>query len=99
LLSGKQDSRNSKNRPGILNQSRPTIFSKPVKKSLSAENGTKKELILSMGHNVHKLICNPQNGEIVVVQYHAKFAQNDDSNTYSYNYLLWMPISQVSFYG
>jgi hypothetical protein len=56
-----------------------------------------KQFILSMGHNVHKLIFNPQTSEIEVVQYHAKFAQNDDSNTYKYHYSLWMPLSKVSY--
>jgi hypothetical protein len=54
-----------------------------------------KQFILSMGHNVHKLIFNPQTSEIEVVQYHAKFAQNDDSNTYKYHYSLWMPLSKT----
>ena len=51
---------------------------------------------LSMGHNIHDLSIGPNSDVIKVVQYIAKFTQNNSRNKSTYHYMLWMPFKQVS---
>lgn len=76
-------------------RSGPPLKSFNLRSALLAQsNESAVQHILSMGHNVVYLRYNKHADVIEVVQYHAKFAQNDDSsNTYTYRYLLWMPLS------
>jgi len=49
-----------------------------------------------MGHRIHQISYNPISDAIKVIQYNAKFAQNDSSNVQTYNYMLWAPSINVS---
>jgi len=49
---------------------------------------------LSMGHNIHDLSIGPNSDVIKVVQYIAKFTQNNSRNKSTYHYMLWMPFKQ-----
>lgn len=60
--------------------------------SLSMENTH----TLSMGHRIHQISYNSSTDAIEVIQYHAKFAQNDSSNIQAYDYMTWAPSIGVS---
>ncbi len=49
---------------------------------------------LSMGHRVHIISYNPQSESVKVVSHLARSASNRPHNTYSYQYNIWMPITQ-----
>jgi hypothetical protein len=75
-------------------RSGPPLKSFNLRSALIAQsNESAVQHILSMGHNVVYLRYNKHADVIEVVQYHAKFANDDSSNTYTYRYLLWMPLS------
>ena len=50
---------------------------------------------LSMGHRIQIITYNQVSDAIDVVTYTATFAQNVASNTYTYNYMLWSPTTEV----
>jgi len=80
--------------PDALKRSSHAVrFSNLRSEILSQTNESAVQHILSMGHNVVYLRYNKNADVIEIVQYHAKFANDDSSNTYTYRYLLWMPLS------
>jgi hypothetical protein len=50
--------------------------------------------VLSMGHRFHIISCNPTSDCVDVVQYLAKNAYNNEYNTFTYNYNIWMPATE-----
>jgi len=50
--------------------------------------------ILSMGHRFHIISCNPTSDCVDVVQYLAKNAYNNEYNTFTYYYNIWMPATE-----
>ena len=49
---------------------------------------------LTMGHQLQELTYDPSSDTIEVIRFNEKRAQNDESNTYSYQYLLYSPLTQ-----
>lgn len=83
-----------KKKSAAAKRSGPPLKSFTLRSALMAQsNESSVQHILSMGHNVVYLRYNKSAEVIEVVQYHAKFANDDSSNTYTYRYLLWMPLS------
>ena len=52
------------------------------------------EATLSMGHKIQRLSYNPSSDSVDVVQYYARFAEDETPQTY--RYLLWSALRQVS---
>ena len=50
---------------------------------------------LSMGHRIQIITYNQVSDAIDVEIYTATFAQNVEKNTYTYNYMLWSPATEV----
>ena len=104
------ENKNKKFRPLERNDSNAQLHSKPslakknatIRKSnnfyiqLQAKMISSKTHVLSMGHQIHVLSYDPGSDAIDVINYHANIAQDDPSNTKSYNYLLWVPSLKVS---
>lgn len=49
---------------------------------------------LTMGHQLQELTYDSSSDTIEVVRYNEKRAQNDEGNTYKYQYLLYSPLTQ-----
>lgn len=52
------------------------------------------EATLSMGHKIQRLAYNRNTDSVDVVQYYARFAEDETPQTY--RYLLWSSLRQVS---
>jgi hypothetical protein len=65
-----------------------------IKGSSPTNANGKIQHVLSMGHRFHIISCNPTSDCVDVVQYLAKNAYNNEYNTFTYNYNIWMPATQ-----
>jgi hypothetical protein len=66
------------------------IIQKSARRDITDHNML--EATLSMGHKIHRLSYNPITDSVDVVQYYARFAEDETPQTY--NYLLWSSLQQ-----